>query len=63
MVKTSSSIASSYTSAKISNATDENAGSIAGLNASENVKNVFYYTTNNIKVVDNSTVILMIQIK
>lgn len=52
------SIASSYTSAKISNATEENAGSIAGLNASENVKNVFYYTTNNIKVVgSNSTVI------
>lgn len=52
------SIASSYTSAKISNATDENAGSIAGLNASENVKNVFYYTTNNIKAVgSNSTVI------
>lgn len=52
------SIASSYTSAKISNATEENAGSIAGLNASENVKNVFYYTTNNIKAVgSNSTVI------
>lgn len=52
------SIASSYTSAKISNATDENAGSIAGLNASENVKNVFYHTTNGIKAVgSNSTVI------
>lgn len=52
------SIASSYTSAKISNATDENAGSIAGFNASENVKNVFYHTTNGIKAVgSNSTVI------
>lgn len=52
------SIASSYTSAKISNATDENAGSIAGLNASENVKNVFYHTTNGIKAVgSNSTAI------
>lgn len=52
------SIASSYTSAKVSDATGKNTGSIAGLNLSENVKNVFYNTTSGLKIVGSDSTVI-----
>lgn len=52
-------ISSSYTSADVVNATDRDTGSVAGVNESDKVNNVFYTTANRLKAVgDNSTVML-----
>lgn len=53
------SISSSYTSADVVNAMDKDTGSVAGVNESDKVNNVFYTTANHLKAVgDNSTVTL-----
>lgn len=53
------SIASSYTSARVIDESDRNAGSVAGVNNSQNVKNVFYTTVNGLKAIGSDSEVML----